>query len=318
MKMTQELLTRRVARVKRNWSRVVALVATTSALTFAFSGSAAAQNAGVLCVQEELTARGQDPGPLDGSMGARTRAASVAVAASEGLTLPALATANAETWCSALRPWHHLSAEANRVVEGFPRSPLAKGTVGMAPLFQWPVGATSQSHTIRPGDARAEVRLEVLAVGDDGYYETLNSNGNRMHWRGDIPYYGTNFNPQQELVQRVTWDEDILGIFPLEIGRSSRAHFSAERPASTPYEGNRYCEVLSEEEVSLPNAATYQTYHIACADTYGPEDPTAPRYEMARVHHYWYAPSASDVVLSVRDNEGAFDAMFWREEPFGR
>jgi hypothetical protein len=57
----------------------------------------------VLCVQQQVAARGYDPGPLDGMLGSRTLTAAQSAAAAARLTLPALSTATAGAWCQALQ-----------------------------------------------------------------------------------------------------------------------------------------------------------------------------------------------------------------------
>jgi hypothetical protein len=67
----------------------------------AWSGPASADD-NVLCVQQRLAARGLNPGPLDGELGARTRAAAQSAAAAQRFALPTLTIATAGAWCQAL------------------------------------------------------------------------------------------------------------------------------------------------------------------------------------------------------------------------
>jgi hypothetical protein len=67
----------------------------------AWSGPASADD-NVLCVQQRLAARGLNPGPLDGELGARTRTAAQSAAAAQRLALPTLTIATAGAWCQAL------------------------------------------------------------------------------------------------------------------------------------------------------------------------------------------------------------------------
>ena len=73
-------------------------------LIWAWAGAADARNPYVECVQNQLTAAGYDPGPVDGLMGRQTRAAWSELAKtlpdSERITLlPRLNTASAIHWC---------------------------------------------------------------------------------------------------------------------------------------------------------------------------------------------------------------------------
>lgn len=56
-----------------------------------------------LCVQNQLQAFGYDPGPSDGVMGRRTRAAAEAFVLPSQLPLPDLSSQTAEHWCEAMQ-----------------------------------------------------------------------------------------------------------------------------------------------------------------------------------------------------------------------
>jgi len=64
------------------------------------AGPALAEHAAVTCVQEQLTAAGYDPGPVDGYPGRRTRLAVIAFSEARGkLDLPALTEENGTVLC---------------------------------------------------------------------------------------------------------------------------------------------------------------------------------------------------------------------------
>jgi hypothetical protein len=67
-----------------------------------WAGAAAADD-NVLCVQQQLAARGLNPGALDGELGARTRSVAQAYSTSQRLGLPTLAIGTAAAWCQTLR-----------------------------------------------------------------------------------------------------------------------------------------------------------------------------------------------------------------------
>jgi hypothetical protein len=71
------------------------------AATALWTGPARADD-NVLCVQQSLAARGLNPGPLDGELGARTRTVAQAAASAQRLGLPTLTIATAGAWCQAL------------------------------------------------------------------------------------------------------------------------------------------------------------------------------------------------------------------------
>jgi peptidoglycan hydrolase-like protein with peptidoglycan-binding domain len=78
------------------------LMVITLALGAHWAAPAAADD-NVFCVQQQLAARGVNPGPADGELGARTRAAAESYAEAERLPLPTLTVATAGDWCAALR-----------------------------------------------------------------------------------------------------------------------------------------------------------------------------------------------------------------------
>jgi hypothetical protein len=57
----------------------------------------------VLCVQRAVTARGYNPGTLDGQLGARTITAAQSAATAARLGLPPLSVGTAGVWCQALQ-----------------------------------------------------------------------------------------------------------------------------------------------------------------------------------------------------------------------
>ena len=73
-------------------------------MMLAFASANADDN--VLCVQQELAARGLDPGPLDGQLGEQTLSA----ASAAGLSLAPLSSGTAGAWCRALGPSQGIAA----------------------------------------------------------------------------------------------------------------------------------------------------------------------------------------------------------------
>ncbi len=88
----------------------------------ALAGATQPAYADILCVQQELSRLGYDPGPSDGMMGGRTRNAASEYMANSGASLPELASGSAVAWCQALRaepsPPIDVSAPARNALAG--------------------------------------------------------------------------------------------------------------------------------------------------------------------------------------------------------
>jgi hypothetical protein len=273
------------------------------------AGSAHADD-DVLCVQEELALRGLDPGPLDGLMGNRTRTAAAAAAAAEQIILPALSADNAGDWCLALRPWHRLPGEVREILEQFLIQELPAGTVGAAPLFRWEIGWSRSSVAIEPEGDRPFDNV-ITAIDPDGVY--------RMPFglRGDHWWYPRTYNEAGEITGDATFTGDLDAIFPLAVGNSSFALYQGYS-LTTPegYSGGRYCEVLGEELVTI-QGTSYDTFRIACTSGGTLTSPDRPRESEARLHHFWYAPSVQDFVLTARVYQGELQGVVYRTKTIG-
>lgn len=204
----------------------------------------------VLMLQSQLRARGYDPGPLDGLLGPRTRAAMTAYARDAGLPVTPGGISK------------RLLAELDVTASG---DPGRRTDQTMAPL---PPGDVPPAY--RPGDAYvySDGRVEIVDAvdgdmvawrgqDDSGFRASRNFVLPRVFWRT-----GTRIG-----MRRLSAAPDIL--WPLTVGR--RASFTADavlmrdsdRQDRTAWRETWDCEVAGIETVDVP-AGRFDTFRVVC------------------------------------------------------